>query len=447
MLFDGAKAGLSEDEVFVAGLLSCVLTRMPTEKHGYDALQTYIDLNTGGVSLSPSAWAKRYPSIDEYLPLFNLKLRLLPDKLKEIPNIIAELLTQTKFTAHDRLYELLKETKAQMDMSFQSDPDEIVDSCLKRVNSPMGAFLDSVYGLRFSRNLNAVLSNWKQSSEEDKMPCDAAKKLGEQMQRVCSKLFRPQCVTVLLTSEKRGLAAGGAADFLKACLASLCTTGVAAEATMPKNSSYYEQQMQQVAFKAARKPERCAYVTPTAVNYVGMAQNMVHCGAPELCGARLVTQHIVSYDYLWPNIRVMGGAYGAYMSTQKNGILTLTSYRDPRLRETMEAYYALPDFLTKLSKTPEEMELAIIGTIGEHDAPRSASASGKEAAFRYLSGYNDEWYQCIWEQMLSCTLDQIHEEGKHIGDAIKHADFIAAVSSTVAAANKDLFDAVETLIQ
>ena len=50
---------------------------------------------------------------------------------------------------------------------------------------------------------------------------------------------------------------------------------------------------------------------------------------------------ILSYDYLWINLRVKGGAYGCMSGFGRSGEGYLTSYRDPNLKETNEIYEGL----------------------------------------------------------------------------------------------------------
>ena len=58
----------------------------------------------------------------------------------------------------------------------------------------------------------------------------------------------------------------------------------------------------------------------------------------------LVVARIMSYEYLWHNIREVGGAYGTGMLTraQTEGLYT---YRDPHLTESYETFAKAPEVL------------------------------------------------------------------------------------------------------
>ena len=84
------------------------------------------------------------------------------------------------------------------------------------------------------------------------------------------------------------------------------------------------------------------FKTASQVQYVATAGNFCERGY-EYTGALNVLQCIFSYDYLWINVRVKGGAYGCMCSFNRSGNAYFTSYRDPNLLETYEIYKEAPD--------------------------------------------------------------------------------------------------------
>ena len=45
---------------------------------------------------------------------------------------------------------------------------------------------------------------------------------------------------------------------------------------------------------------------------------------------------LCSYDYLWNEVRVKGGAYGTGLGVNRNGNLVCNSYRDPDPLESLK---------------------------------------------------------------------------------------------------------------
>ena len=77
--------------------------------------------------------------------------------------------------------------------------------------------------------------------------------------------------------------------------------------------------------------------TPADVQYVCKEYNLMKLGY-KYTGKLLVAKGIIGLDYLWNKVRVQGGAYGCPMVITRAGNIGFASYRDPNLKETLEAY-------------------------------------------------------------------------------------------------------------
>ena len=96
--------------------------------------------------------------------------------------------------------------------------------------------------------------------------------------------------------------------------------------------------------------------------------NFIDHGA-SYTGALQILKVILSYDYLWQNIRVKGGAYGCMSSFNRIGEGYLVSYRDPHLKRTMDVYEGVVDYLKNFAVSDRDMNKYIIGTISNLDQP------------------------------------------------------------------------------
>ena len=109
--------------------------------------------------------------------------------------------------------------------------------------------------------------------------------------------------------------------------------------------------------------------------------------------------------YLWDKVRVLGGAYGAYVVfDDRSGVLTFLSYRDPNLLATLENYDNTAKFLRELELNDSELTKSIIGTIGGMDAYLLPDAKGYQSMLRHLTQYNDQTRQEIRDQVLGTTV-------------------------------------------
>lgn len=113
-----------------------------------------------------------------------------------------------------------------------------------------------------------------------------------------------------------------------------------------------------------------AIVMPCEVAFVAEAfnsVNAVHSCAPSL----LLLSLNLTYGYLWNEVRVQRGAYGCGASFSAiNGQFTLRSFRDPLIKETLQTYHQIGDYvLNKMDLSPAAIAQAIIGTIKTLDHP------------------------------------------------------------------------------
>ena len=179
-----------------------------------------------------------------------------------------------------------------------------------------------------------------------------------------------------------------------------------------------------MGWPSARPDRNEGLALPAQVNYVGKGTTVYDLGY-ELNGSILVILQHLRLAYLWEKIRVMGGAYGAFSRFDPlTGGLTFTSYRDPNIISTLEAYDHAGTFLRENIIDDRELTNAIISTIGNTDPYRLPDAQGFTSMVRHLTDITDEYRQGIRDQILSTTrqdfkrfadvLDKVSRQGRVI---------------------------------
>jgi len=142
---------------------------------------------------------------------------------------------------------------------------------------------------------------------------------------------------------------------------------------------------------------------PSQVNYVGKGANLYDLGY-RFHGSALVIARYLRNAYLWDQVRVQGGAYGAFCQIDRlSGALALVSYRDPNLLKTIEVFDRTARFLEETTLGDDELSKAIIGAIGDLDAYMLPDARGFASLARYLRGDTDEARQQMREEILGTT--------------------------------------------
>ena len=156
-------------------------------------------------------------------------------------------------------------------------------------------------------------------------------------------------------------------------------------------------------YPALKLAPREAFVTDGQVNYVGKGANLYDLGYV-FSGAANVIVRWLRMGRLWEDVRVAGGAYGAFCSLERvSGTLVCTSYRDPNVDRTLGVYDGLAEWLRKSPPSRAQIEQAIVGAVGATDTYLLPDARGAKALAWHLAGSTPEMRQATREQMLSAT--------------------------------------------
>ena len=169
------------------------------------------------------------------------------------------------------------------------------------------------------------------------------------------------------------------------------------------------------------------FKTSGQVQYVAQTGNFKKKGL-EYTGALEILKVILSYDYLWMNLRVKGGAYGCMSGFKRNGESYLVSYRDPHLKRTLDVYKGIPDYIRNFQADEREMTKYIIGTISGKDVPRTPQMKGSVSKTAYFCGVTEEMLQKERDQILNASAEDIHALAEII-EAVLAADQICVVGS------------------
>ena len=132
-----------------------------------------------------------------------------------------------------------------------------------------------------------------------------------------------------------------------------------------------------------------AFKTSAGIQYVCRAGNFRKEGL-EYTGALRLLKVLMGYEYLWNEVRVKGGAYGCMSNFGRSGDCYFVSYRDPKLKETIEVFEKAADFVENFACDERTITKFIIGALSEMDIPKNPSAKGSYALSAYLSDFSYE---------------------------------------------------------
>ncbi len=161
------------------------------------------------------------------------------------------------------------------------------------------------------------------------------------------------------------------------------------------------------AGRPALAPVYAGIAVPTQVSYVARAMTAPAYNDPSSPLLMLASREL-SNSYLYKYIRVQGGAYGGMSSFDATlGLFAFLSYRDPHITETLNVFQDAQTFYSQNAMTADDMEKAVISTLGALDKPLDPSGRGYVAMIRHFAGATDEMRQTFRDRIFAATPGQV----------------------------------------
>ncbi len=365
----------SEDIPYV-GLLKAVLGYVDTEHYTYSDLTSEIHLNSGGIGFSVTSYVD-LNHLPGFTGAFVAEARVLYEKLDFAFEIIGEILTTSKLDDEKRLREILKEARSRSRMRLENASHSAAVARATSYFSPTSSFGDRTGGIAYYHFLEDVVRDYDKNRE----------KLVAKLKEVAVKLFTVDNMLVSYTADEKGFAR------MEGSMEKL--TG-----KLPKGTG------KKYPFTFAPGNRNEGFKTSSQVNYVARCGNFRGAGY-EYTGVLRILKLILSYDYLWLNLRVKGGAYGCMSGFGRSGEGYFVSYRDPNIAQTNEVYENMAAYLEQFDADERDMTKYVIGTISALDTPFTPADKGARGLSAYLSGVTDEMMQTERDQILKAQPEDI----------------------------------------
>lgn len=405
-----------------ASLLSYVIGYVDTQSYSYLDLSNEVNIHTGGIATNVRSFSIKGSS-EQYYPVFEFSTKVLYDKLSEAFRLIEEMLYRTKFEDVKRLKEIIDEMKSKLQMHFNSSGHSVAVDRAMSYYSVHGVFKERTAGITFYKFIEELADNFTAKAET------TISKMKELMQMI----FTKENLLISITADEEGY---------RRFEEKLTTfTGNLIGKADHKLFEAYD--------TSSLKPECLneGFKTAMQVQYVARAGNFIRAGY-EYNGALRVLKTILSYDYLWNNVRVKGGAYGCMCGfSGVDGDAYFASYRDPNLRETDLIYEKAAEYVKNFTAEERDITKYIIGTFSTLDAPLTPQSDGKRSLSMYLAGITEANLQKERDEVLNVTIEDIR--ALHgIVKAVYDADNICVIGNEGKInQNKDMFKEVKNLMK
>ena len=412
-LFDADD--FAQSELGYLGFFTNALGLVSTEKYSYTDLANATNIYTGGISTGTAS----HPDIKDrnnFVFKFEVKLKVLEKNLDKALELMEQMLLTSDFTDTKRLGELVAQIKARLQANLSSSGHLVAAMRSMSSFSRYALYQDELKGVAFYRSICRI----------EKELSESPKSVSDKLAAIAKKLFARNRMLISFTGNNE--AYGNAKPSLEKVIAGF-----------NKMSAVGNQA--EVHFNTAKE----AFIDASQIQYVAKTGDFI-CEGYEYTGALRLLRIILSYDYLWINVRVKGGAYGCMNTFLRSGESYFVSYRDPNLSDTLDVYDRIPEYIKSFSPDERDMTKYIIGTFSALDTPMNPEAKGSRSLSAYLEGITYEQIQKERNEILNAQPEDIRRLADLVEAVLKKDSICVIGNENMIKESAGLFENVEKLI-
>lgn len=412
-LFDAGD--FAQSELGYLGFFTNALGLVSTEKYSYTDLANATNIYTGGISTGTAS----HPDIKDrnnFVFKFEVKLKVLEKNLDKALELMEQMLLTSDFTDTKRLGELVAQIKARLQANLSSSGHLVAAMRSMSSFSRYALYQDELKGVAFYRSICRI----------EKELSESPKSVSDKLAAIARKLFARNRMLISFTGNNE--AYGNAKPSLEKVIAGF-----------DKMSAVGNQA--EVHLNTAKE----AFIDASQIQYVAKTGDFI-CEGYEYTGALRLLRIILSYDYLWINVRVKGGAYGCMNTFLRSGESYFVSYRDPNLSDTLDVYDRIPEYIKSFSPDERDMTKYIIGTFSALDTPMNPEAKGSRSLSAYLEGITYEQIQKERNEILNAQPEDIRRLADLVEAVLKKDSICVIGNENMIKESAGLFENVEKLI-
>ncbi|NSI32393.1 insulinase family protein [Agathobacter rectalis] len=412
-LFDAGD--FAQSELGYLGFFTNALGLVSTEKYSYTDLANATNIYTGGISTGTAS----HPDIKDrnnFVFKLEVKLKVLEKNLDKALELMEQMLLTSDFTDTKRLGELVAQIKARLQANLSSSGHLVAAMRSMSSFSRYALYQDELKGIAFYRSICHI----------EKELSESPKRVSDKLAAIAKKLFARNRMLISFTGNNE--AYGNAKPSLEKVIAGF-----------DKMSAIGNQA--EVHFNTAKE----AFIDASQIQYVAKTGDFI-CEGYEYTGALRLLRIILSYDYLWINVRVKGGAYGCMNTFLRSGESYFVSYRDPNLSDTLDVYDRIPEYIKSFSPDERDMTKYIIGTFSALDTPMNPEAKGSRSLSAYLEGITYEQIQRERNEILNAQPEDIRRLADLVEAVLKKDSICVIGNENMIKESAGLFENVEKLI-
>lgn len=397
-------------------LLSELISAVDTDKHDKLALSNEILLHAGGINTDLSVYSNR--KNDEYQILWEISGKVLHSEIGYVLGLVREILTGSRVEDEKRLREVIGESRSGKQVSLQAGGHSTAIMRAMSYVKESAYYSEQIRGIAYYDFLCDMDDHFEERKEN----------LIAILKDLMDVLFVKERLLIDITADDAGY------QEMEKNLPQLLEG-------LPKQKNI---SLPESEWKIAPCTINEGFKTAGKVQYVARVGNYFKNNL-RYSGVSRVVKTILSYDYLWNEIRVKGGAYGAMCGFSDDGNGYMVSYRDPNLLETNQVYEGVPEYLANFEADERDMMKYIIGTISELDTPLTPRAKGRRSFQAYMTGVTQEDVQREREEVLAANTEQIRKSAEMVKAILENGYVCALGSEEKVKSASELFETIRVL--
>lgn len=402
------------EDIPYLGVLKALLGYVDTKTYTYADLANAINIYSGGINCGMGI----YPNGEKEAPLqvkFEVRIKTLESSLKETMSIVNEILLSSNMNDEKRLYEILAQSKARLQQSLSSAGHSVSSMRALAGFSEYAYYLDATNGITYYETVKDLEEHFDEKKQT----------LIAKLKQLTCQIFGTERLLISFTGDQKAFAY--AEPVLKEALQK-----------QPAGKKAHE------AARISLTRSNEAFTDASQIQYVAKVGNFADHGY-HYTGALRILKLILSYDYLWINVRVKGGAYGCMSGFFRSGETYFVSYRDPNLLKTLEIYDGIPEYLRKFQADERDMTKYIIGTFSSMDTPLYPEGKGARSMNAYLQNLTEEMLQKDRDEVRNATAEDIRALADMIQSVLQDPSVCVIGNEDAIQKEAQLFDKVTGL--
>ena len=372
-------ADLNGVELAEVPFFATLLGELATTNFGALELKSEIDANLGRFSIG----TKVFDAKGVATPYVCVQIAALEAKWADALRIAKEVLLGTKFEDVKAADDLLKQVRQDMEQGVAVSGNQYAmrraGARLSRANE-MDEIMAGIAQLR-----------WLQGAKVD------AAMLGRYAE-LAKRVFTRSRLSICL-SDNMPEANAGEAIAVWACGEKAAPIGDGWKSGIPESKGGE------------------GFTIPAEVAYAGVASRLPK--DVEYHGSQIVAARILTLDYLWNEIRVLGGAYGMGLVVRPDGDVQYMTYRDPNPSRSLEKIAEAGAALKKFCESGNDIDKYVVSAIGKTEPYLSPRLETQRASEIYLSGRTPEEVERVRAEILATKKDDVIRFAETLSDIAK----------------------------